>query len=659
MRSSVPSVDQRAVNLRDLNQHFELPRFRSLKEWEARAYELRTHILAVNGLLPAPLRPPLRAQVFGTLEHRDHSVSKVFFQSHAGFLVTGNLFVPRGKPGPFPAVLNPHGHWKEGRFANNELGTVLGRGIGFARQGYVAFCYDMIGYNDSAQVVHRHESDRQRLWGLSHMALQLFNSIRAVDFLVSLPYVDRERIACTGESGGGTQTFMLMAVDDRIKVAAPVNMVSAHMQGGCVCENAPTLRLETTNPEIAALMAPRPLLLVSCTGDWTKNTPQVEYPFVKSVYDLYGAGDRVEWVRFEADHNYNLDSRNAVYRFFGKWLLREDDLDRLRERPYRLDAKSKYLVFADRPRPSYAPSGEQLLAKLIGQRRRQIASMWPRSRQELRAFQEQVGPAMRHLLMASVPGPGEVRAIRRSTKRVQRLLVDDLVLTRPSAGDRVPGYLVRPAKGRGPTATLVVSDQGRSALFDPSEGPRGPVTKLLASGRTVLVLDCWGTGEAAIPAEREERAGKVDHYLTYNRSDDANRIQDILTGLGYLRALRSIKRVDLMGLGYAGGWALLARAQAPFVARTMVDVGPYHRARDQEFVEHLLVPGLRGIGDLWTAVALMAPARLCLLRLPPGFDTAPAEQVYAAAGKPGHLCLHRSSTARAAAALTRRASHAA
>lgn len=249
MAIPVPRTDRRAVDLRRVDATYELPHYATRRAWEAHAQELRTHILAVTGLLPPPDRPPLRAQVFGTTHHEDYSVSKVYFQSYRGFLVTGNLFVPRGKRGPFPAVLNPHGHWEEGRLANNELGTVLGRGISFTRQGYVAFCHDMIGYHDSSQVVHRQESDRQRLWGFSQMALQLYNSIRSIDFLQSLPMVDPERIGCTGESGGGTQTYMLMAADERIKAAAPVVMVSSEYQGGCVCENAPSLRVDTTNPD--------------------------------------------------------------------------------------------------------------------------------------------------------------------------------------------------------------------------------------------------------------------------------------------------------------------------------------------------------------------------------------------------------------------------
>ena len=96
---------------------------------------------------------------------------------------------------------------------------------------------------------------------------------------------------------------MLTAVDDRVKVAAPVNMVSAHMQGGCNCENQGHLRLEVNNIEIASLMAPRPLFLVSASGDWTVNTPELEYPAIKDIYRLYIAEDRVATTQVDAPYN--------------------------------------------------------------------------------------------------------------------------------------------------------------------------------------------------------------------------------------------------------------------------------------------------------------------------------------------------------------------
>ncbi len=632
--SSTPERDAR-LNLRRVDQRYDLPHFDSKRQWEARARALRTHLLAVNGLLPRPDAPPLRAQVFGTVERGDYAVSKVLFQSHPGLVVAGNLFVPRGKKGPFPAVLNPHGHWQAGRFADEESGTVLGRGISFARQGYVAFCYDMIGYNDSWQLPHRQESDGQRLWGFSHMSLQLYNSMRAVDFLQSLKEVDPERIGCTGESGGGTQTYLLMAVDERIKVAAPVVMVSARYQGGCVCENAPSLRLETTNPEIAALMAPRPLLLVSCTGDWTVEVPTYEYPFLRSIYDLYRAGDRVESVQFQADHNYNLDSRNAVYPFFAKWLLGADDPERFVEQPYRLDDKQTYLVFADRERPAWAPEGEKLLDKLARARRRQVRSLLPKSKREVEPFRAQFAPAMAHLLTAAAPGAREVRVAQREARRAGNVRFDELVLTRPAVGDRVSAWLVKPS-GRPSGVVLVASPVGKAGLLDPETGEMGTgMSDFLKAGLAVLAIDCWGQGDAAILLERDRQAAEIHHSLTYNRSDDANRIQDILTALGWLQTQRALGPVSLVGMSRAGLWALLARTQAPFVSHTVADL--MRVADEQSFLDNAQIPAIRNLGDLTTAAALIAPGALCLHNAGKALETEAVAQAYRAAGAPKAL----------------------
>ena len=116
----------------------------------------------------------------------------MYFESLPGFLVTGNLYRPVGGDGPFPAVLSPHGHWTYGRLENTPLVSGPGRAINLARQGFVVFSYDMIGYNDSQQLTHTFGGRRESLWGLSLAGLQLWNSIRALDFLQSLPYVRRD-----------------------------------------------------------------------------------------------------------------------------------------------------------------------------------------------------------------------------------------------------------------------------------------------------------------------------------------------------------------------------------------------------------------------------------------------------------------------------------
>jgi hypothetical protein len=384
---TVTAVAPAAGQFRTLNDRMTVREFDSLDAWKCRAAWVREHVLASAGLLPLPERTPLSAVVFGETKHSDYVVSKVYFESLPGFLVTGNLYQPIG-PGPFPAILSPHGHWTYGRLENTAVASIPGRAIGLARLGFVVFTYDMIGYNDSRQLTHDFGSRRASLWGLSLGGLQLWNSIRALDFLESLPQVRRDRIGVTGESGGGTQTFLLSAVDDRVAVAAPVNMISLHMQGGCLCENLPGLRLDTNNVEIAATIAPRPLLMISATGDWTNETMELEYPAMRRFYALFGAEDRVSAARFDAEHNYNRASREAMYAWMVRWLRDAPADTRPIEKPFRVDPLPDLLVFHDRMLPPNALPADALTERWIDAARRQLASTPPQT----------LGSALRHVL---------------------------------------------------------------------------------------------------------------------------------------------------------------------------------------------------------------------------------------------------------------------
>ena len=370
--AAVVAVTQNASRTaRKHTDTFEPPRFTTAEAWQRRASWLREHILVSAGLLPMPARTPLSPVVFGEVTHPDYTVSKVYFESLPGFFVTGNLYRPIGN-GPFPAILSPHGHWPYGRLENTATVSGPGRAIGLARLGFVVFTWDMVGYDDSRQIPHTFGGRTQSVWGLSLSGLQLWNAIRSLDFVETLPYVKRDAIGATGESGGGTQTFLLAAVDDRIKVAAPVNMISLHMQGGCLCENPPSLRLETTNVEIAATIAPRPLLMVSATGDWTANTLEAEYPAVRSIYALLGAADRVKAVRMEAEHNYNKDSREAMYAWMARWLQGAPDDATRREENFTADSPADLLVFHQRPLPPDAVDADGLTTEWIAAAKRQL-----------------------------------------------------------------------------------------------------------------------------------------------------------------------------------------------------------------------------------------------------------------------------------------------
>src|SRR4051812_13001956 len=362
---------QQPPTYRTLDDRFPPPPEATREAWTARARYVRQHVLASAGLLPMPERTPLRPVVFDEVRHSDYIVAKVYFESLPGFFVTGNLYRPTGD-GPFPAILSPHGHWTNGRLEHTAVTSAPGRAIGLARQGFVVFSHDMIGYADSRQLTHTFGGRAESLWGLSLGGLQLWNSIRALDFLETLPYVRRDGFGVTGESGGGTQTFLLGAVDDRVAVAVPVNMISLHMQGGCICESLPNLRLDLTNLDIAATIAPRPLLMVSATGDWTNETLELEYPAMQRIYGLLGATSRVHAVRIDAEHNYNKDSREAMYAWMARWLRGAPETVTVSEKAFTPDKVTDLLVFYGRPLPSNAITAETLTSNWIAAAKAQL-----------------------------------------------------------------------------------------------------------------------------------------------------------------------------------------------------------------------------------------------------------------------------------------------
>ncbi|WP_375444520.1 alpha/beta hydrolase family protein [uncultured Fibrella sp.] len=332
--------------------------------WEQRAALLRKGLHEGMELTEKPAFVPLKPLRHSVRQLDGYTVENVAFESLPGIFVTGNLYRPTGLTGKHPGILSQHGHAKtlDGRTPE----STQQRCATLARMGAVVFAYDMIGYGDSKQCDHKIPKA---------LKLQAMNGIRALDFLVSLPDVDPARIGVTGESGGGTQAFMLAALDQRVTVAVPVVMISAHFFGGCPCESGMPVHKrpthETSNAELAALIAPRPMLLISDGKDWTKNTPSVEYPFMQGVYRLYGAEEQVANVHLpDEGHDYGPSKRLAAYTFLAKHLgldltrvLKNGQPDESRNTIFPGDSLR---VFTDQyPRPVQAVLGDEAVSALL------------------------------------------------------------------------------------------------------------------------------------------------------------------------------------------------------------------------------------------------------------------------------------------------------
>lgn len=288
------------------------------ESWEKRADIIREGILSGMQWDKMPvISGNFNPIIHSTRRMDGYIVENISIESFPGFYITGNLYRPLHPQEKNPAVLCPHGHMLNKRF----LEDVQIRCAVLARMGAVVFAYDMVGRQESTQVSHEIPIA---------LLLQTWNSKRVLEYLLSRSDVDPEKIGMTGGSGGATQTFMLAAIDDRIKVSVPVVQVSAHFFGGCVCESGmPVHRSanqQTNNVEIAALCAPRPMLLISNGSDWTRNTPRIEYPYIQKVYSLYDAEHKVENVHLPAEkHDYGYSKRTAAYNFLGHHLKLNTD----------------------------------------------------------------------------------------------------------------------------------------------------------------------------------------------------------------------------------------------------------------------------------------------------------------------------------------------
>lgn len=337
----------------------------SKAEWEARAAQIRQQIRDGMNLQSLPEKPASKPIIHSKRELDGYSVENVAFESMPGIYVTGNLYKPLKKQKSYAGILAPHGHGENphGRFREQ----TQKRCATLARMGAIVFVWDMVGQGDSKQCEHKMAKA---------LKLQTINSIRSLDFLLSIPGVDPERIACTGESGGGTQTFLLAALDNRVKVSVPVVMVSAYFFGGCVCESGLPIHkkgdYQTNNVEIAALTAPRPMIMISDGGDWTKNTPEVEYPFMQKIYGLYGKKENLEAVHLaDEKHDYGPSKRKAMYVFMAKHLKLDlkavtTGNGNIDEEPAKVLEQKDLAVFdASHPRPANIVVGDEAVLELL------------------------------------------------------------------------------------------------------------------------------------------------------------------------------------------------------------------------------------------------------------------------------------------------------
>jgi hypothetical protein len=685
-------ADHRLGDLQNLNGTFPMQAVQRATDWPARQAEIRRRILLSQGLWPLPSRPPLNAVVHGRVERDDYVVDRVYFESIPGHFVTGSLYRPKTGSGPFPAILCPHGHWADGRFHDHgerqirqelasggerfEVGgrhPVTARCVQLARMGCLVFLYDMTGYADSIQLVHRPDvsahldrpadwgffSAQAELWLQNMMGLQTWNSIRAIDFVLELPDVDPARIGVTGASGGGTQSMILAAIDERIAAAMPCVMVSTSMQGGCSCENAPYLRIDQGNIDIAAATAPRPLGLTAA-DDWTIELQTKGYPDLQHLYQLLDKPARLTAAfHTHFKHNYNHVNRTVMYGFFNRHLGMGLD-EPVLERDYVPLARAEATVWTQaHPAPSGDAVGDphevELLRLATEDARAQIAALVPSRAEALAEYRRVIGGAWETILGRSLTEVGDC-SYTESGRQERDGYVESVGVVdhrREGAREQLPVLRLHPQDRWNGEILLWCTDTGKSGVLD-GEAPQPIVRRLLEAGFSIAAPDLSGQGEftadgrsvTSQPMWYQGRGEAGWHRYAgytygYNHPLFVKRVHDVLTMVKLAQTHElSPRRIHLVGLGgTAGPVVIAARTQSgDAVARTFVDTREFRFAQLARQDDPMFVPGAVKYLDLEGLMSLCAPFELHVS----GEGPLPlATRVYTAAGAESALKPHR------------------
>ncbi len=654
--------DARLGPLKTLNDHFPFVVPDNPAAWDVRSEFLRRRVAVAAGLWPMPERTPLEPVIHGKIERDGFTVEKVYFQSLPGHFVTGLLFRPsQPSDTPRPGVLNPHGHG--GRLQRHsdaeimhqiEIGgehfersgrmPKLARCAQLARMGCVAFIFDMLGYADSMQieyqVAHRHKDPREiekdatgdgwvffspaadlRLQSI--MGLQTWNSIRALDFLASLPDVDPDRLAVTGGSGGGTQSILLGAIDDRIKVSFPNGMVSTSMQGGCYCENCNLLRIGTGNVELAALFAPRPQAMTAA-DDWTKEMMTDGYPELKLLYAMLGDESDVycrPLLHFK--HNYNYVSRATMYQWMNRHLALGLD-DPVIEQDFEPLSEADTKVWNDEhPAPTQVGGDHEreVCRWLDQQATAQMAELTPSDEESLNLFRQTMGGAWQAIFDLGLPTADQIQYEPLGQSREGSLVIQRGAVRNKLRDSELPLLTVSDDnKSDGKTVVVWTDGRGKEVAFDAQGRATQTLRRLVDRGATVLLPDLLGQGEFNATDELLQVQRLIDDErsysaftFAYNRTLAAQRCGDLLTVVSHALATCP-DNVRLLCTAGSAAWAAPAAASGGAkLVRVVLDADGFRYGQIESYRDASFVPGAVKYGDLPVLLALRSPHPLMVI----------------------------------------------
>jgi cephalosporin-C deacetylase-like acetyl esterase len=602
----------------------EFSKVETKEDWYKHRERLKSYLFLSLGEFPEE-RTPLEPEIVGEIRRDGYLIRKLIFQSRPNLFVTANLYLPTPLREPAPAVLSVHGHFSGGK--TNPI--VQTRNIALAKRGYVVLCLDSIGSGERAYqgiTYHGKQLGAQVFpSGLTLQGLQVWDNMRAIDYLQSLDEVDPSRIGCTGASGGGNQTYYLAALDERVKAAVPVCGVgsfSGYLDGPCcVCEMIPGVMRYAEQADILALIAPRPLLIISAVYDTGthfrfEDVRDRTFPKVKRIYELLEAGDKIELYPVESGHGYNKEMRQAMYAWFDRWLKGDREPDATEPEIIPEEPKT-LLCLGDYELPVEAENVPSLSYKTSKSNLSKIGdppsgSVWLRQRELIR-------DQIIHEVLRGFP-----RRSRLSVRLMDRVGFDKYVLEKMTynseGGVIIPVLLLIPKRRRKPRPLVVqIHPEGKEEAFR-----SGLPERFVENGHIVMLLDQRGVGETRW--DKAEAVG-VEDYQYFQNSTFLGRpylgmcVWDVLRGIDYMINQLRIDpdRIACVGNGIGGLIALFCAALDERVTAAacwdILGSFLYPGKFSDALPMNLFLPNITHHADIPHVASLCAPRPLLLMNL--------------------------------------------
>jgi dienelactone hydrolase len=604
----------------------------------SRQREVRALLLQAMGGLPGE-RSPLNLRRMGTLDRGDYRVEKIVYESLPKFYVTANLYVPQAAHPPFPAVLQPPGH----SMAAKARAFYQGLCLGLVKQGYVVLVYDPVGQGErrifydprlegspvgEASSEHEMVGIQSLLGGESIARYMVWDGMRAIDLLQSLPYVDPQRIGISGCSGGGTLTAYLAALDDRLQAAAPSCYITDWEDQllGTGPQDAEQqfpdqLKNGLDHADLVEAFAPKPYLICSTTEDFFPIAgSRRAFEESRRIYALLGAAEKISTAYDSGPHGTTRRQREAIYAWMNRWLKGEDGAISP-EPALRTEYEEDLLCTPGQVSTSL---GGETVSTLNLRRLSQLAPPRPvlggeRQLGELQArLREEIVRLARY---EASPGPLEARVLDKSEREGYRLTH---LVYQAAPGRTVTALLAEPSPERARRKAILYLD-GRGALA--AAAPGGEIEQLAQLGYTVLAADPSGIGETAAEWNGyssdwfgQERV--VWLALMVGRPLVGLRLGDIRRGIDLLRERGLLEGGQCLAFakGYVGVDLLHAAALDGRIAGVVIEDGllsyasiartPIHRR-----IFDAVIPGVLGKYDLPDLVASLAPRPVTLVNL--------------------------------------------